>query len=115
MHYDLVMAWEEVAVLRANCASLAAKNAVVMRIILAGGVLLTLLVVLRADLSRVIPPTTADTFDRCLYALPIAISVLVAISGWFQWGTKAGSSGWCFHGVVTLCFVVFGLGLEVFS
>ena len=84
-----VMAWEEVAVLRANHASLALKHAVMMRIILAAGVLLTLLVTLRADQAHLIPPRSAQGIDRCLYVLPIVISVLVAISGWFQWGTRA--------------------------
>jgi len=47
--YIVVMAWEEVAVLRAAGAQLAARHQAIFRAILALGVMLTTLVTVKAD------------------------------------------------------------------
>ena len=88
---NVVLAWEQIVVYKSNAKALKAKEDILQTLILVLNVLLTTMVVVKADLNTrgIRAPVVYHTFDYPVLFLPIIISVLLGIINRFQFGLKS--------------------------
>ena len=88
--HSAVIAWDAVHVYRANSAKMAYHHTGLTYTILTMGVLITTLVALRNDTTRIsFGDDAAEGTDTLIFILPIVVTLLVSISSRFQLGLKS--------------------------